>query len=130
MDIELLTVCDFAEDVGNGKLVIVGVFDRMVVKSIPAVHPLLSVAARIRFFQYESGNHSLKITLQDADDVYLVPPVYGDLVGSAISGNESSAANIIINVEKLKLNKLGKHSVKLEIDGVLVRSVPFFVTQK
>jgi len=54
MKLELFTLCDFAADYG-GKLSVVGIFDTLGAKQVPAVHPQCAVAAKMRFEKIEEG---------------------------------------------------------------------------
>ena len=130
MDIELFTVCDFAEDMGNGKMVIVGTFDVIWATSMPAVHPACAIAARIRVYQKESGKHTLTISIKDTHGSRIVSPVEGEFVATIPEEHESGIVNLTIGIGQLQLTNLGKHTVDLEIDGTTVRSLPFFVRQK
>jgi hypothetical protein len=130
MDVEFLVMCDFAEDMGRGKLVIVGIFDNVIVKQVPAVHPLLSIAARIRFFRSESGKHDLKIILRDPDGAEIARAFSATMIVDIPSDRESVIVNVTVGVGQLKLNKLGEHSANLDIDGTLARSLSFSVRQE
>ena len=66
MDVEAFILCDCATD-QQGKLNILGAFDRLYTRKIPAVHPACAVAVRLRFSKFEEGEHTIKINLIDAD---------------------------------------------------------------
>jgi len=74
MEIEVFTLCDFAQDNG-GKLTIVGTFDSIGTKKIPATHPSCSLATRLRFSEKETGDHTFKFRLIDAERKELIPPI-------------------------------------------------------
>jgi len=130
MEVELFTLCDFAEDMGNGKLVIVGTFDIIFVKSPPAVHPSCAIAARIRVHKDEGGKHKLKLSISDSKSSDLIPPIEGEFSASLPNDRESTLVNFAINIGQLKLSDLGKHMVNLIIDGQTVSSLPFYVEQR
>jgi len=130
MEIELFTLCDFAEDMGNGKMVIVGTFDIIWATRMPATHPACSIAARIRVYQKDSGKHNLTISIKDSQGTQIVSPVEADFVAAITEEHESGVVSLTIGIGQLHLTTLGKHTVDLEIDGNIVKSLPFLVRQK
>jgi len=130
MEIELFTLCDFAEDMGNGKMVIVGTFNMIFVKNLPAVHPICSIAARIRVDKIDGEKHKFSISILDFHGSNIVPQLEGQFSAHFPEKTASSGVNIIINIGQLKLANEGEHSINLIIDGKLERSLPFFVRQK
>jgi len=130
MDVELFTLCDYAADMGNGKLVIVGTFDNIVVKDFPAIHPTLSVAARMRFYSTEVGQHTLKLAFLDSAGLEIVPPVQGEIEAAVPEGKDSTVVNLTVGVGQLKLDKPGEYSVHLSVDGTEARRLSFHIRQK
>jgi len=55
MEIEIFTLCDFAQD-NNSKLTVVGTFDAIYSKQFPFVQQSFSVACRLRFSEKEVGD--------------------------------------------------------------------------
>ena len=66
MEVEAFLLCDCATD-QQGKLNILGAFDRLYTRKIPAIHPACAVAVRLRFSKFEEGNHTMKINFIDSD---------------------------------------------------------------
>ena len=66
MNIEAFLLCDAATD-QQAKLNILGAFDIVFAKKVPAIHPACAVALRIRFQKIEEGNHSIRIYIIDED---------------------------------------------------------------
>ena len=67
MDIQIATLCDFAADYGNGKMVINGTFDALRATKMPVVHPHCSLAMRICVLPEDSGDHRMTINIIDED---------------------------------------------------------------
>ena len=128
MDIEVFSLCDFAEDF-NGKLVIVGTFDSIMLPQFPANFATCSIASRMRFEVVEGGKHRLKIAILDPNGGNLVPPLEGEFEVKVPSGLDSAVFNFTINISQIQFNAPGKHAVVLFIDGRQVRSVPLLVAQ-
>ena len=128
MEVEIFTVCDFAQDNG-GKLTIVGTFDRITTSAFPCVHGLLSVAIRLRFANREEGVHSLMVRLTDAANIDVMEPLQGELNVST-SALGYSAVNLVINFQAVKFEKEGRYSFELHIDGEWQSGLPLFLVKQ
>jgi hypothetical protein len=126
MDVEAFLLCDAATE-QRGKLNVLGAFDTIFAKKVPAVHPACAVAARLRFSKVEQGEHAVRICVIDQDGKEVVPKLdgkvsvrVGDEVGSAV-------INLILNFQRLKLPEYGEYRVDLAVDGEQKASLPLFV---
>ncbi|MFO8102371.1 MAG: hypothetical protein R6U37_09465 [Dehalococcoidia bacterium] len=127
MDIEAFVLCDAATNY-QGRLNILGTFDSIWVRQLPASHPHCAVALRLRFSRIEEGEHKVKINIIDEDGQSIAPPLNANanLVFKENSEN-SVATNLIMNVNGLKLEKYGNFAVDLAIDGRQEASLPLKV---
>jgi len=125
MEIEIFSLCDFAQDMG-GKLVVVGTFDTLWAGAFPYAHPMCSVASRMRFDRAESGKHSLKIFVVDQDGHEVMPPFDAILNVMVPPENDYTTVNFCINVTPLVLPREGRFSVDLVVDGRRERSLPVY----
>ncbi|MBI4850050.1 MAG: hypothetical protein HY808_15995 [Nitrospirae bacterium] len=127
MKVELFVLCDAATDY-HGKLNILGTFDAIWTKQIPAVHPQCAVALRVRFAKIEEGAHKVRINIVDEDGKAVVPPLDA---GVNIQFREtpltSMSANMILNLQGLKFPKYGEYSIDLAVDGRQEASLPIYV---
>lgn len=125
MHVEILALCDFAQD-SMGKLNVVGAFDAITVHGFPSVHPLMCVAARIRFQVYELGTHEVRMDLVDNAGERLAPSLEGSLNVNGIGG-DSACANMALNIVNLRLEREGSWRLVFSIDGQERASVPLYV---
>jgi hypothetical protein len=130
MEAELFTVCDYAADMGNGKLVIVGMFDNITVEKFPTIHPALSVVVKVLFKRGEAGKHDVKVAIADPTGAIVLPPGPGEVLVEVPEGRDSIAMNLIVGVGQLKLGKAGRYEVSLRIDGQNLRTVFFTAREK
>ena len=65
MEIEIFTLCDFAQD-NNSKLTVVGTFDSIYSKQFPFAQQSFSVACRLRFSEKETGAHDMRLRFTDS----------------------------------------------------------------
>jgi hypothetical protein len=126
MDVEAFLLCDAATD-QQGKLNVLGAFDTVFAKEVPAVHPACAVAARIRFSKVEQGEHAVRICVIDQNGKEVVPKLDGKVSVLVAEDASSMAVNLVLNFQRLKLPDYGEYSIDLAIDGEQKASLPFFV---
>ena len=126
MKTELVTLCDAATDSG-GKLNILGCFDCVWVRQVPATHPHCAIALRLRFSRVEEGDHRFRVTFMDEDGQAVVPTIDGSLSVQFGPNDESTIANLILNIQQIKLANYGQYSIDVAIDGRQEASLPLFV---
>ncbi len=126
MNIQVAVLCDAATDY-NGKLNLIGTFDTIVAKQMPALHPQCSVALRIIFDKVEEGAHKLKMNFVDEDGRLVMPSI--DLpVDVPIPADAGFVSrNFVINIQQLKFERPGMYSIDLAVDGRQEASIPLCV---
>ncbi len=127
MEIEVFALCDAATESG-GKLNILGTFDRIAARQLPVLHSHCAVALRIRFERIESGDHRVRLNFVDMDGQPVIPPLDGQISMNISPEARSLCANLILNLNNLRLERGGEYSIDLAIDGRQVRSLPLFVS--
>lgn len=128
MDIEAFLLCDAATDQG-GKLNVLGAFDAIFARQIPATHPACAVALRIRFSRIEEGQHPFRICVIDEDGAEVIPKLEGAISVRVPPKADSTVVNLVANLQRLKLPKYGKYSIDLAIDGEQKGSLPFILAE-
>jgi hypothetical protein len=129
MKVELFVLCDAATDY-QGKMNILGTFDAIWAKQMPAVHPLCAVALRLRFLKIEEGKHKVKISIVDEDGKAVVQPLEAGVnVQFKNAPFTSIATNMILNLQGLKFPNYGEYSIDLAIDGRHEASLPLNINQ-
>ena len=128
MEVEAFLLCDCATD-QQGKLNILGAFDRLYARKIPAVHPACAVAVRLRFSKFEEGEHTIKINFIDADGNSAGPALERPISINMPESENSTIRNIILNIQGLKLNKAGEYMFDFALDGEQQASLPLKVME-
>jgi hypothetical protein len=127
MNIQVAVLCDAATD-DNGKLNLLGAFDTIYARELPAVHPQCSVALRVTFFNGDEGKHTLRLNFVDADGRSIMPdfppiPVEVTLPDDVHFGTR----NFIINIQQLKFDEPGLYSVDISLDDQSQANIPLLV---
>ncbi len=128
MNIEAFLLCDAATD-QLGKLNVLGAFDTIYAKQLPAIHPACAIALRIRFEISEEGNHPVKILVIDEDAKPAGPKMEGNISVKVREGMDSTVTNLILNIQGLKFEKCGKYRIDLTIDNQTITDLPFTVRE-
>ncbi len=126
MKIELLALADYAVDQA-GKLTIVGVFDTLFCHSLPVVHELCAVVAKLRFEKIEEGAKRVLLNLSDADGRLVLPSMDLPLEVRMNDDQHTATKNIVVKIAGLKIDREGEYSFDLAVDGRHEASIPLFV---
>lgn len=126
MDVQVAALCDSAADYG-GKLCLLGVFDTIGVRQLPAVHQYCSIAVRIVFQAGEEGKHQIKLTLIDEDGRSLLPQIEPVMDVKMPEHMFFASSNLVFNLQGMKFEKPGHFSIDISVDGKIVARIPLQV---
>ena len=126
INIEAFLLCDAATD-QQGKLNILGAFDTIFAKQMPAMHPACAIAVRIRFPKPEEGDHKVRIDVNDQDGRPIIPRLDANLSVNVKDAVSSAAINLVLNIQRLKFENYGEYYVVIAIDGKEEGSLPIRV---
>jgi len=91
------------------------------------VWPHCALALRIRFSQIEEGEHRVRISFMDEDGGSILPPLDGKVQVRFGPDAKTLPTNMILNMERLKLENPGEYSIHLAIDGRQEKSLPLYL---
>jgi hypothetical protein len=128
MNIEAFLLCDAATD-QQGKLNVLGAFDNILTKKVPAMHPACAVVARVRFEKIEEGGHPIRIHIIDEDGKPIGPKLEVNVNVSIGDDVDSAVTNIVLNIQGLKFEKYGQYRIDIAIDNQIKGSLPFHVRE-
>ena len=128
MEVEAFLLCDCATD-QQGKLNVLGAFDRLYTRKMPAIHPACAVALRLRFSKHEEGEHMMKINFIDADGNPAGPVLEKEIPVKVAQDDNSCIRNIILNIHGLRLNNPGEYRFDFALNGEQRASLPLKVIE-
>jgi len=128
MDIQVAVLCDAATD-QKGKLNLLGTFNSVYTRELPANYPQCSIVLRVVFKRVEEGSHKLRINFVDEDGKFVMPSIELPFEVNMPADDSFLYRNFILNIQRLKFEKFGQHAVDIVIDGRQEASIPLEVKQ-
>ena len=128
MDIQVAVLCDAATDY-KGKLNLLGTFNSVHTRELPANYPQCSIVLRVIFKLVEEGSHKLRINFVDEDGKFVMPSIELPFEVKVPENDSFAYRNFILNIQRLKFEKFGQHAVDIAIDGRQEASIPLEVKQ-
>lgn len=127
MQVKLALLADYANITAEGKLNILGVFDRIQVAGVPASHPQMQFILRLEAHSVERDRvHTLEIRLHDPDG-QVAFELGGEVLPTGGGPGETLASNQIITINNLPLDQTGEYVFVVFVDNDLKAEVPLFV---
>lgn len=129
MDIPLALLADYANTSQDGKLNIMGVFNRILTKDFPTVHLEMRLVFRLEAQPSERGRQAtLEIKLLDAD-ANILQNLTGRLTIPEQSPQPTVQIDQILRLTTVAFEKPGNYRFDILVDGDLKAEVPFTVEQ-
>ena len=126
MYFQVAALCDAATD-HAGKLNILGAFDTIVGATFPLIHPQCAVALRVVFTSFEAGEHAVKVNMLDEDGGKVIKPIAVKLQVPTPRQGSFVSRNVIVNWQRLRIEKPGEYSVDIEVDNKVATRIPMQV---
>lgn len=129
MEIALALLADYANVSREGKLNILGIFDRIFTQSVPATHPQMQLIMTLEADRVEADReHKIEVELIDADGTKLFS-IGGNLKFSPPPPGEKVRLNHVIQLNNLRFNHFGSYEFKILINNEVRKTVPLSVVE-
>lgn len=127
MDVTFAVVADAANVSREGKLNVMGIFDRVFARQVPARFPPMQLVVRLEAdFAELNAEHAIRVQLNDPDD----EPVFdidGTFTPRGGQPGQKTPVNHVIQLGNLPLQQAGTHRVLVWVDNDLKRELPIHV---
>lgn len=127
MKLELLSLCDYARGEPNGKLYVIGIFDRIYGPAVPLTAPPCAIAARLRFEAIERGIRTVTVSFVDSDGVRVIPDMSVQMNVQVPAGERPASVNVVVMLTQVNLPRYGEYAIDLAVDSRLEGSIPLYV---
>ena len=129
VQIALALLADGANISREGKLNILGIFDRISTQNMPAMHPQMQLIMIIEADRRDADReHQLGIELIDADGKKLLS-MTGNIKFSSPPPGEQIRINHIMQLNNLRFEQWGSFEFKILINNEVRKSVPLHVVE-
>jgi hypothetical protein len=126
LQVKLAVLADYANVTAEGKLNILGIFDRINLVQVPAVHPQMHLVLRLEAHPVERDRaHRIEIRLHDPQGSTIFD-VNGEIVPRG-EGTQPVSTNQILTLNNLQLEKIGAYNFVILINGDLKSELPLHV---
>lgn len=127
MEIDLAVIADYAAVTQEGKLVIAGVFDRVLAPRLPWQHPSMSLVFRLRVHPGEERGHEIRVACVDPDGREVLPPLLQRMEAPPAGPLDDASANFVLGIGGVNIGRAGRHHFEIFVDGRHERTVAFDV---
>lgn len=129
VEVSLAVLADYANVSREGKLNIMGIFDRIFARQLPGQFPPMQVVIRLEAHFAEMGReHTIQIQLRDPDGETIFD-INGNFTPMGGQAGETAPLNHIISLGNLPLKQAGGHSVVIWVDNDLKKEIPLKVVE-
>jgi len=129
MNVSLAVLADYANISREGKLNIMGIFDNINAANIPVAHPQMQLVATIEGAPDDTGKeHPMAIELEDPAGETIFKITAKIAFGKAPTGVAVKASSMI-QLNNLVFKEFGRYCFKIQINGNMLKKVPFTVVE-
>ena len=129
MDVTLAVLADYSNVSREGKLNIMGIFDRIWAKSFPAVHPVAQLIMRFECGPAEFGTEKeIKIVVLDADGGQ-VASVNGKISIGAEQKDPRLKMDHSLPLRNMRFEAPGRYAISILVSGEEKTSIPLTVAE-
>jgi hypothetical protein len=129
MKIPMAFLADEANVSQEGKLNVLGIFDRIASSAFPTVHPRMVFAFRVQAEFADSGKHfTVRVRLIDEDGGVLFE-ASGEMSAPEVQPGEFSTANQVFTLVGVQFPQPGHYKFVINLDDLPPHETPFAVVQ-
>ncbi|MFP4623530.1 MAG: DUF6941 family protein [Gemmatimonadota bacterium] len=129
MQVTFAVLADYANVSREGKLNVMGIFDRVFTRQLPSRFPPMQLVIRLEAqFAELNTEHTLRIQLADPDGEPLFD-INGTFTPRGGPPGQPISVNHVIRLADLPIRKTGSHNALVWVDGDLKREVPLRVDE-
>jgi MOSC domain-containing protein YiiM len=122
-------LADYAMVSQEGKLSIIGIFEKLYAQKSPVTHPMMSLVMNFEADRADAGKqHRLEFQLIDADGTVQLN-FGGDMKVAPPPPGENARFNHIVNMNNVVFKEFGSYEFKVLVNGEVRAGVPIKITE-
>jgi len=117
--VNYLLFCDAANTDSLGKTSILGVFDKILLNTVPSKYPKFTIALNISFKNLEQEKNKVEFKIYDPQkkELGIQPPIQLEVSIDEQNKNKGGNINLILDIANLEFKAYGKHLLVLYFNG-------------
>lgn len=128
--VRFLLACELVSRTAEGKLNLMGEFNRLTNPQLPVVQPMTYIAARIEANVTAGLQHAAQLIVTDEDgDVIWKSPTMPVTFQHPLQRGLPMRADIVLRIGGMMFPKFGTYSFTLWIDGTARETIAIFVQE-
>jgi hypothetical protein len=129
MDVTFAVLADYANVSREGKLNVMGIFDRVFARQLPSRFPPMQLVIRLEAQPAElDREHAIRIQLSDPEGAALFD-INGSFTPRGPDPGQPVSVNHVVGLADLPLQKTGVHTIAIWVDGDRKRQVALRVDE-
>lgn len=129
MEVTFAVLADYANVSREGKLNIMGIFDRVFARQLPSRFPPMQLVVRLEAQPADlDREHAIRIQLADPDGAALFD-INGAFTPRGGDPHQAVSVNHVVGLADLPLQRTGVHTFAIWVDGEQKREVPLRVDE-
>lgn len=129
MEVTFAVLADYANVSRDGKLNVMGIFDRVFARQLPSRFPPMQLVVRLEAQAAElDTEHAIRIQVADPDGNALFD-INGTFTPRGVDPGQAVSVNHVIQLSDLPLQQTGLHTITVWVDGDRKREVPLQVDE-
>ena len=131
IQINFIHFCDAATIDGSGKLNILGIFNKIILKEIPSKLPKFSLVVALIFEKKSIPKNRLEITIigPKKETLDIKPPINIEFLIPKLNQEKKVDLNLILDILNLEFKNTGHHHVKIFLNGSMIIEKEILVNQ-
>lgn len=111
-------VCDYASFSDNGKINILGIFESIMAKKLPAIHPQMFIVSNISIG--DNGNHEKVIKILSQDNIEISKLNFQLNNIKIPTGKKYLEFGVMGQMNGVKFDNYGTYKIQVLINGVII----------
>lgn len=129
MKVPVAFLADEANISQDGKLNVLGIFDRISAVTFPTVHPKMVYAFRVHA-DFEDAGQAFRVNVRLVDeDGGVIFEANGEIVAPSVAPGEFSTANQVFTLVGVQFGQPGVYKFLVGVEDRLLQETPFVVTE-
>jgi hypothetical protein len=127
-----LHLCDAATADSNGKVNILGIFDKLYLSNLPSRYQKFTLVSSLTIYKLASEIQILQIKILDSNktEIKLDNPIQLELQIDKENFKKNANVNLILDIANVEFSKYGKHSLNIYINNHLIGSTNLSVEER